>query len=164
MSMENAILDHAAALRELSVAIRESADATRQGNEGYKAAIVAYATASAPVGIPANDKPYPDSKPGAVEVKPDAEIEQAVQKVEADAKVTALPDDTAANTAEVEKQNAPADLEYAKDVRPVLLAAIKKAGKDTVAAMLSTFGVDKADKLTAEQLPAALAAAQKLAA
>jgi hypothetical protein len=66
--------------------------------------------------------------------------------------------------AEVEAESGErAPLDYAKDVRPVLLAAIKKAGKGAVQSILGQYGVEKADKLDPKDYAAVLAAAQKLA-
>lgn len=168
MSMENAILDHAAALRELSAAIKEM-------NAGRAAALqfsVGPMAQQAEKAVKAHVQEIVGDK-YVVETK-DAELEQAVQKVEGAAKADAQKtvDEADAKSAAVKaaEQEAEAaafdapNLDYAKDVRPVLLAAIKKAGKDTVAAMLKTFGVEKADKLTVDQLPAVLVEAQKLAA
>lgn len=160
MSMENAIL-------ELAAAIRYAADRNNGTGRALAAAPVEEEKETTSPARQAIQSALDAAKAGTKQQQ-DAELEQAVQKVEEENSRHAERDEKAqkeeAAEQEAEKQNAPADLDYAKDVRPVLLAAIKKSGKDAVAAMLATFGVDKADKLTAEQLPGALAEAQKLAA
>lgn len=180
MSMENAILEHAAALRELSASIkamhagRGDALALPASQGGLVNQVVEKAAADAAKGeatSPARQAiqaALDAAKAGSTKAagKPDAELEQAVQKVEdsAAAEKARIDADTKAaeaNRTEVHLE-APADLDYAKDVRPVLLAAIKAAGKDTVATMLKTFGVEKADQLKPAQLPGAVAEAQKL--
>lgn len=84
-----------------------------------------------------------------IEAEREAELEAAVRKVEA-------------AVTKVEADATP--LNYEKDVRPVLLAAIKKGKRAEIEAMLAKFGVTKADQLKPEQLAPALAEAQKLAA
>lgn len=113
MSMENAILDHAAALRELSAAIKEMyagraatlALPVEQGGAGAKAArgayydeMVAKGAVSAPRAHEASDEakekvrnaprrdPANEQKPEAEPIKQDAEMEKAVSKVEDNAK------------------------------------------------------------------------------
>ena len=156
MSMENAILEHAAALRELSAAIK-----MMYAGRGDALALPASQGGTVKEALATIAAAEPEQILAAVGSK-DAEIEHAVQKVEDEAKAERK--EAEDNQAGPTGADDITPLDYAKDVRPVLLAAIKKSGKDTVAAMLQTFGVDKADKLTADQLPAALAAAQKLAA
>jgi hypothetical protein len=90
--------------------------------------------------------------------------------VEADTKknvpAESSPADSAAastNAAGAPSDDQPA-LDYVKDIRPTLLAAIKKAGKEKVEAMIKTFGVDKADKVDPAKYGELLAGAHKLAA
>lgn len=172
MSMEQAILELAAAMREQAAAQRESNEVQRATSAGYEKAVMAYGAAVTQGGAgqdPIDTKAAElaeatatraaaaktaAAKDAAKNKAGDAELAQAVQKVEDDAKA--------------EKAGATAgdavQLDYAKDVRPVLLAAIKKAGKDEVQKLIGTFGVDKADKVPADKLGKLLDEAQKLAA
>lgn len=138
MSMENAILEHAAALREVAAAIKSMGNfvpaeiaAIEQKAEAYEAKVA-------------------DKKP---EVK-DAEIEKAVQKVEEAAK-----DEQKTESAD---DGALVELDYTKDVRPVLLAVNKKAGQPALKALLNDFGAATGDKLKPEQYTDVLAAANKI--
>lgn len=173
MSMENAILEHAAALNNLAESIRSamSGGATipveleMTTTIDGKAAELAEATekrAAAARELTAKDAQQNAAKGAtkehaaadniAGEKARDAELEQAVGKIES----------TVAEKAQAELESY--TLDYAKDVRPVLLAAIKKAGKDKVQALIATFGVDKADKVDPAKHGELLAGAQKLAA
>lgn len=155
MSLENAILEHAGAMRELAAAVRALVDSTmgavvagtplRTGAEKVAADRVQGKT----------DGGKAESADTATGQVDRAALEQAVADAKAEEK---------RNKAEVDKANAPADLDYNKDVKPALLTAIKKAGKAKVADLIATFGVDKADKVPAEKLGELLAGAQKLAA
>lgn len=179
MSMENAILAHAAALTELAAAIRSMGTtvALSTGTLGGVTRVQGDLEVTGDVHIGVDDtrpastvrgntkaedaadksagtKKRPDNK--------DAELEKAVEKVEADA--AGKGDDTAQNAAEVDKQNAPAELSYEKDIRPVLLQVVKGGKRGDVEAFLAEAGVKKADLLPAEKLPALLALGNKLAA
>lgn len=170
MSMENAILEHAAALRELSAAIKAM-----------------YAGRADALGLPADQggiiagqveqvAALPADAPRTVEGKAakGPELENVVAKVEADAKNDAAtaprPADAAAPNASAPV--APSDtgdaeaapLDYAKDVKPLLLAAIKKGKRADIEAHLAEHGVKRADELPVEKLPELFALAQKLAA
>lgn len=167
MSIENAILEHAAAVRELSASIKAMyagrADALAlPASQGGLVGAAVQAAESAGLGTVVRAA----AEIGATKPQKDVELEQAAQKVEADAKIEEENSRHAERDEQAQKEEAAelAVLVYEKDVRPVLLAAIKKAGKDKVAEMLARYGVDKADKLKPEQLPAVLAEAQKLAA
>jgi regulator of protease activity HflC (stomatin/prohibitin superfamily) len=195
MSMENAIEQHASALNNLAEAIRTAfgglaalanigqqfqsvsaggaqvKDVETKDIINTKAAELAAATAER-------------AKLAQTKQVEDAELEQAVKKVEADATATraltkeekaaaakAKKDaEAAASAASSETDGADSSdddgavLDYVKDVRPVLLAAIKKSGKETVAEMVKTFGVDKADKIDPAKYGELLAKAEKLAA
>lgn len=179
MSMENAILELAASLRYLADSNRrdlagsavliqasekvtdalvqdkaaELADATAQRAAAARDAEKKDAAANAEV----QDGDVTQAIPREVieQAKKDAELAAAVQKVEDDAKA--------------EKQGATAEadtvvLDYAKDVRPVLLLAIKAGKRPEIEAKLKEFGAAKADALKPEQLPAMLEFAQALAA
>lgn len=139
MSMENAILEHAAALREVAAAIKSMGAPV-----SVESALTTIAQAAPQEIIKAADK-----KP---EVK-DADIEQAAQKVE----------DAAKEEQKTEAaDDAPVDLDYTKDVRPVLLAVNKKAGQPALKALLTQFGAATGDKLKPEQYGEVLAAANKI--
>lgn len=178
MSMENAILEHAGALKELAAAIRsvgagasplafaadlgdallrdkaaELAAATKQraaaahealkkDTDEVKKPTPAVGTATAA----ATSTATPTLGPAGASGDPDANVVKAV-------------------SAEIEKKGTvAADLDYAKDIRPVLLAAIKKGKRAEIEAHLAEAGVAKADQLKPEQLPAILELATALAA
>lgn len=179
MSMEDAINNHAMALRELSAAIK----AMHAG----RADALALPADQGGIGDVVREKVPLDTPPQKKEGV-DAELEQAVSKVEDDATLTrSIPrEEIEAAVAEAERKQRAADaaemdrinkakgdqggaeqapeLDYAKDVRPVLLAVIKKVGKEKVAEIVKAFGVEKADQVPADKLAALLEQAQKLAA
>lgn len=161
MSMENAILAHAAALEKLAAAIQ----AAFAGGGTIPVEIAMTTTVD---GVPQK----------ATEAKPDAELDAAVSKVEDAAKeekktkgkpnaqAAPNPVDTAApNTS---GQGADSDdaepLDYVKDVRPKLLAVIKKVGKEPVLAVIKQFGVEKAEHVDPAKFPELLAEVEALAA
>lgn len=171
MSLENAILAHATALEKLAEAIKAAF-----GNVG---------TAALATIVPAGTKELV----GVSGVKPDAELDEAVEQVEKASTPArkAINDALAAakagtkgkaGNAEKPAEEAKSDeqkgsgagssdedaepLDYTKDVRPVLLAAIKKVGKDPVQELIKTYGVDKADKMDPAQYPDIVAKAQAL--
>lgn len=166
MSLENAILAHAAALTALAEAIRSATGSMRaltlagtpledagKENPSAREAIneaIAAAKARTPKGGKAEEKGEastgPESSGGAGAAGDAAEAEA----------------ETARNKAEVDKQNEPANLDYNKDVKPVLLAAIKRVGKEKVAEAIKTFGVDKADKVDPSDYAALVDAANAL--
>lgn len=170
MSFENAILVHATALENLAAALAAltgtRADLAKVAEIADKAGADTAAVEKATAEI---------EEMGSKSAAKDAELEQAVQKVEkaATAGKPKAKAETGAEKAKPAEQSdsgagssddaAPA-LDYAKDVRPVLLAAIKKAGKDQVQALINGFGVDKADKVDPAKYGELLAGAQKLAA
>lgn len=173
MSIENAILVHAASLSELAAAVRALVDSNMGAVVAGGARVTKLenmvqdkaaelATTTEKRAATARASTAKDAKENAV--KPDADLDAAVAKVEdnatksqaAKAKKDA---DAAASAASSQTDGADSSddvvdglddddaLDYIKDVRPVLLAAIKKAGKDKVQALISTYGVDKADKI-----------------
>jgi hypothetical protein len=177
MSMEQAILELAAALRDQAAAQREANEVNRATAAGYERAVTAYAMANAPVevaggvqhsvevreqaeglsvqqvaehfNVPADVLHAAVAEKSAGPVKPDADLEQAVQKVEAGA-------------GKVEEAPGAAPLDYNKDVKPVLLSLIKAKGKPVLVEMLGRYGVEKADALSADALPKVLAEVQAL--
>jgi hypothetical protein len=178
MSIENAILELAAALR---YAADISAEATRANTAGYEAMSKAYLAASSgggPLVVEQKANPAREAvmaevqkaitkKEKAAEVKPDAELDQAVAKVEADAKklagaAEATKTDTAASTAGSAAAPDTDDAEplnYDKDVKPALLAFIKANSQEACRKLLTDqFGVARATDLKVEQYPAVLAA------
>jgi cytoskeletal protein RodZ len=175
MSLEQAITDHAAAIRELAAAIlgRVSA-ATISTAPGHS---IAQAAAKAA------------SKTEPTDAQIDAEIDAAVTKVEADAKpnaaravieqklaearaaknagsaagtATAAADtQTTAGAADIATAEAQTSYDYAKDVAPVLTKVAQKS-RDSLVALLATFGAKKGNELKPEQYIAVLADANKL--
>lgn len=145
MSIENAIL-------ELAAAIRYAAD--RNNGNGHAIAAANHLT-------PREEKPEP-----AAEEKPDPKADK--KKAIADAKAAA--EAAAQAKAEPEPQVDEADmlgaddtpLDYKKDVKPVLLQLFKGKGQSALADLLKEFGVPNGDKLTTEQLPKVLARANEL--
>jgi lipopolysaccharide biosynthesis regulator YciM len=168
MSMEQAILEHAGALRELAAAVKSMGDSGRV--TGFRPELAA---------------PYGDEK--VAEVK-DAVLEQAIKDgaesaraevVKADKKVPN--DETIAAMKEAEqivanREKADAELEaavskveeeskaidYKTDVRPVLLALAKKAGQPALKDLLTKYGAATGDKLTADQFAGIVADANAL--
>lgn len=150
MSMEQAILEHAGALRELAAAIKSTGGADLRKAEMMagvhlqeamgagrelkeKAAELAEARTervaatkeAAAQDAKANEKP--------TEVKPDAELDKAVEQVEQ------------------------AALDYKKDVYPVLLQVSKTKGKEALRGLLDKFGAKTGDSLKADQFAAIVA-------
>ena len=200
MSMEQAILEHAGALRELAAAIKSMGDGglmTREQAEAEKnpdvygtrvetladtveiakdkiakqraerdadqqaAGVCPEATGQGLVAAPVGSKQAALDKAAAEEVnvkstgkgaeriqaevtpaavKPDAELEAAVTKVEEDSKA----------------------LDYKTDVRPVLLALAKKAGQPALKDLLTKYGAATGDKLTPDQFAGIVADANAL--
>lgn len=179
MSMENAILEHASALRELGQAMKDAAMMNAEVAKLNGEMLLAQARQVGAVGnvlTPDTNFGTGDKAAPADAVKADADLEDSVSKVEQ--KATAekkLADEKAAKQKEIEaaqqadidhqaKQKAADDkvLDYKADVVPALLALQKKTGglKD----LLTKFGVAKGDQLKAEQYADIVAQANKLAA
>lgn len=163
MSMENAILELAAAMREQAAAQRESNEVQRATAAGYERAVTAYATGEQRKDVAqANEQVSAKMAGDKPEVK-DAEIEKAVQKVEADAKKEGAATSAATSQESTDdSSDALVELDYTKDVRPVLLAVNKKAGQPELKALLTKFGAATGDKLKPEQYGEVLAAANKI--
>lgn len=175
MSIENAITDHAAAIRELAAAIlgRVSA-ATISTAPGPSIAQAAAKVAS---------------KAELTDAQIDAEIDAAVAKVEADAKpnatravieqklaearaaknassaagtATAAADtQTTAGAAGTATAEAQTSYDYGKDVAPVLTKVAQKS-RDSLVALLAKFGAKKGNELKADDYAAVLGAANEL--
>lgn len=167
MSMEQAILEHAGALRELAAAIKSmgggwqplhlATGETIQGilTEQEDRAVRSISEAStAPIRQkPAGKKEAPAERDvdqqargvcteAAEEVEPDAELEAAVAKVEEAAK----------------------PLDYQVDVRPVLMAVAKSKdlGAPRLKELLAKYGAPNGDKLKPTDYAAILADANEL--
>ena len=175
MSMENAILAHANALLTLAEALNNAtacrADLARQsiaGDAAGNALAKAAETSASPTAREAIQESLAEARAGRTK---DAELDKAVSKVEDDAKNEggdaeapgATSPENGAGSADVGDAEA-APLDYAKDVKPLLLAAIKKGKRADIEAHLAEHGVKRADELPAEKLPELFALAQKLAA
>lgn len=175
MSMEDAIREHGASMKELASALRYAAD--RFNGIGFTMARHAEASASA---NPTAREAIQESLAKAVGLAlakaragrtKDAELDKAVSKVEDDAKNEggdaeasgATSPENGAGSVDVGDAEA-APLDYAKDIKPVLLAAIKKGKRAEIEAHLAAEGVKRADELPDEKLPELFALAQKLAA
>jgi hypothetical protein len=162
MSLENAILELAAALRDQAGAVNAQVAASRELLASYNSR---YANAAGDA-VVAEVQKNSSKKEKAAEVKPDAELDQAVSKVEADAKknvgaAEATKTDTAAASAgsATEPASSGEPLNYDKDVKPALLAFIKANSQEACRTLLTNqFGVARATDLKPEQYPAVLAA------
>lgn len=145
MSMENAILEHAAALREVAAAIKSMGASV---SAGEAAAVV---------------QKFEDSLKGDPKEK-EAHEQKLQARAVADGAEQPIAEEIKAVSVEIEAKDsvAPADLDYTKDVRPVLLAVNKKAGQPALKALLNDFGAATGDKLKPEQYGEVLAAANKI--
>lgn len=116
---------------------------------------------SEPAGMVVADKPRKKPKKAEVEITP--AVEAAAPTV--DLTTTETPP-TAEEQAEVAAKAEPVDntkaLDYKTDVRPFAVELYKAEGGQTaMAAIFDEFGVTNATELTADQLPAFLAAVKK---
>lgn len=175
MSLEQAITDHAAAIRELAAAIlgRVSA-ATISTAPGHSIAQAAAKVAS---------------KAELTDAQIDAEIDAAVTQVEADAKpnatravieqklaearaaknagsaagtATAAADtQTTAGAVDTATDTAQTSYDYTKDVAPVLTKVAQKS-RDSLVALLAKFGAKKGNEIKADDYAAVLGAANEL--
>lgn len=155
MALEQAILELAAGMKEMAAAIRSAVGARGVEVTAQLESTQLSTETTAETGA---------TKAAEPEKKEDTKAESEPAASDKTADVIKAVSDEIETKGTVMSDGDIAALDYAKDVRPVLLAAIKKAGKETVAAVLKKFGVDKADQLKVEQLPAVLAEAQKLVA
>jgi len=149
MSLEQAILEHASALRQLAVAITLVGDKVPTGNWGQQPVVEAKAEKYEKTaedwaeGLNKEaDERWKNTK--GESAKADAELETAVQQVEQDAQEEAAP------------------LDYKADVRPVLLALNKAKGADALKGLLGKYGAANGDKLDAEHYAAIVEDAKAL--
>jgi hypothetical protein len=155
MSIENAILELAGAIRELAASNQKAAVAgslmTKEQRQAfYGESVRAVAPADPVADLKEAGKTNPELASAA------EELEQAVQKVEADAKAEK------AAPAPEEISAADTTLDYKIDVKPVLLKVFKAHGQPALKGLLDKFGVPNGDKLSADQLPAVLSEANAL--
>lgn len=157
MSMENAILAHAAALSELAAAVRALTDSTMgavvtggervKSNTAAEAADKTETTEKSIKGTKTKDTGKTESAETAA-----GQVDKAV----ADAK----PETTGTQPADDADDDAV--LDYDKDVKPRLLAVIKKVGKEKVLALVETYGVKRADAVDPAKFSDMLAKAEAL--
>lgn len=110
-----------------------------------------------PPAAPVEDKPKQTRKSKNPDKAPAAEAEQAdvgngVSNVEDASPTTNF--DTKSNTAET--ATSPSEtptLDFDKDVAPVVIEAVQKAGRDGVSAILSEFGAERASEVDPAQWP-----------
>lgn len=154
MSMEQAILELAAGMKELAAAVRAGFGSERvvAGVDQVKAALAPLAER---LGMTRVTESTPVKKRGEL-VQPEARA--------ADGAEQPISEEIKAVSDEIEAKDsvAPADLDYTKDVRPVLLAVNKKAGQPALKALLTKFGAATGDKLKPEQFTDVLAEANKI--
>lgn len=145
MSLEQAILELASAMRELAKAnspqVRVTAEKISELSGEDRAVLKGTTVADAT----ADEIPGKKSRDSVV--KPDAELEKAVSKVE--------------EAAGAEQK----ELTYTADVLPLLMKLNKTKGKDALVALLGHFEAAKGDKIKPEQFADVIAyAEEKLAA
>lgn len=165
MSMENAILAHAAALTALAEAIKSMSGG---GAPLLASVIPAELTAGTETTVRgstreeamADEIPGKKSRTGKAEVKAESAetatgtVDQAaIDKAAADAKATTTDTDTGGDESEA--------MDYAT-AKPRLLAVVKRVGKDKVQALIKTYGVDKADQVDPSKLADLVAKAEAL--
>lgn len=148
MSMEQAILELAAGMKELAAAVRAGFGSERM--------VVGVNEAAAVV------QKFDDSLKG--DPKEKEAHEQKLQARAADGAEQPIAEEIKAVSDEIEAKDSvtPADLDYTKDVRPVLLAVNKKSGQPALKALLTKFGAASGDKLKPEQFTEVLAEANKI--
>ncbi|MEC5161698.1 MULTISPECIES: hypothetical protein [unclassified Janthinobacterium] len=138
MSLENAILEHAAAIRELAAAMLGRPAAAPIGNVGVQA-----------------------TTPERTAKADDVELEAAVDKVvvdakkQSDAKPAAAPAEGATSKGEAEEQPA---ITY-EDVKKYIIALSRKS-RESATGMLAKFGAAKGPELKPEQFAEFVTAAQ----
>ena len=175
MSIENEIADHASALRDHAYALRDHADALRElvaairsiGSGGTALTFghgeAIKGTVSDSDATRALDKKELEKAVAKVEDDAKAKKKVADDKLKAEQQAKAKQEAAEKEAAEAQaKADAEAEaallggdgkdddgpvLDYVKDVRPVLLAAIKRAGKAAVAELVESFGASKAEDI-----------------
>lgn len=167
MSLEQAITDHAAAIRELAAAIRGTASAARV--TGMLPVISASYGKTEPTDEEVDTEI--DAAARSVEAQAKAELEKSVAKVEAAAKnegkstagtaTQAADTQTTAGAADTATAEAQTSYDYTKDVAPVLTKVAQKS-RDSLVALLAKFGAKKGNELKADDYAAVLGAANEL--
>lgn len=156
MSMEQAILEHAAAIRELAAALTQrSAPLTALANQAESTIKMVEQTLTGGNRI----------------LTGDSEVEKDVQKVDAEAKkeiagkADPKPDASgAAEQADTKAGAQPSDakpLDYLKDVAPTL-NKLAKANRDGLVALFAKYGAKKGAELKAEDYASVLGEATEL--
>ena len=164
MSLENAIADHAAAIRELAAAILGTASAAR-----VTGMLPAMEAAYGKTEVKGTKQSEAAKNQEAIEAE--RELEKSVAKVEAAAKnegksaagtATAAADtQTTAGAADTATDAAQTSYDYAKDVAPVLTKVAQKS-RDSLVALLAKFGAKKGNEIKADDYAAVLGAANEL--
>jgi len=140
MSLENAIIENTAAIRELVAAILTSANSNRE-----------FASAAA--------RAVPLAEVGKEEKKPST-AKEAIDQATAAAKAAAEKKKAEAAAAAAKKDEKTDDakpLDYEKDVKPELVKFAQAKGKPALAELLKGFGVAKGDQLKGDQFAEVLA-------
>lgn len=161
MSIENAITDHAAALRELAAAIRATV------GSGAITKLAACVEEVKPAAALVKADPELDAAVAKVEADAKAEQKKVMEMVEADRKPTTAKEAinvalAAAKAAKAEKA-APAEpvtLDWENDVRPVLVSVGKQ--RDVLVALMAKYDVPKGGKAPAEKWADLLAEANAI--
>lgn len=188
MSIEAAIADHAAALRELAAAIRSAhgtagvsaaAAPTPAESNAARTKVAAGEPLTAGEAVaalhghasPADDGETAEKAAAAAAAKAakaaaaaEAKAAKAAAAAEAEAaaEARAAAEAKAAADAAALSARAAADVPYDR-VREAILDVAAKHGRDAVLALLKPFGVERGQQLKPEQYAAALAAAKKVA-
>jgi hypothetical protein len=180
MSLEQAILEHAGAVRELAAAIRDLAT-TQEPTKVYEdiASPSTQKEASKTETAPAPDQEKAERREAIDAALAAAAADKAAKQKEAEAKKAAEPAappaattavDTAVGSApeQTAGSDAAADLDYTKDVAPALLRVHRAKGPDVLRNLLLQYlpgdPKPKGDKLRPDQYAAIVADAQALVA
>lgn len=153
MSMENAILAHAAALTELAAAVRALVDSSMGAVVAGGQRIKGNTAAEAADKTETPEKSIKGTKTDTADAKAATEEKQHKAETKTETADTPPADDAGGDEP---------TLDYAKDVKPKLLAAIKKAGKEKVSALIQTYGVAKAEQIDPAHFADLLAKAEAL--
>lgn len=172
MSMEQAILEHAGALRELAAAIK-SIGTAQVAISGAAAIVHEFEQSHVTPAVKAQKEAHEAALKGVT--REESADKAAPAEAKKDVQAEPSPAEPAAQTAKI--QVAPSDeleaavskveeeskaLDYKTDVRPVLLALAKKAGQPALKDLLTKYGAATGDKLTADQFAGIVADANKL--
>ena len=146
MSLEQAINDHAAAIRELAAAILASARTPAAAPVEVKAEKPTTAKAAVEQALSAAEKASAEKK-----AKAEAEAAAKQKQAEEDAAAAEL---AGGSTEQV------ADLDFDKDVKPAFLAFLKAKGRDAGVALLAEFKAKSGSEVAKADLPKMLAKLQ----